>query len=520
MASFFNPLNSPNRRTVLKSGLATGAALTMPRLASPAIAQSTRGDIRVGVFGSDFGNISPVVRWEMQSGILFNNVFDSMIRISNQDLVPWLAEAWTQPDPLTWRIKLREGVNWHRGFGEMTAEDVVYTWRYHFDTKSYLVNGALFPIDTMKTDGKYVVEVKTKQPFGPFPSVTIGFGGYIISEKAHKEIGPDEHMRKPIGQGPFMVESNQGNEAVLVKNPDYWRPGLPKLDRIVVRAIPDSTVRLQSLMRGELDFITHPDPKDVAGVQKDANYQVKSTVGWNWDYQQFNLLPADAPAANKLVRQAISYAIDREAIVNEIYHGQASPTDNMMPQGFIGHREALMKYPKNGDLAKAQALMAQAGSSGFEVEVITSEKDWLRKELELVAAMVSQIGITYKIVNMDMGGYNNLWLNHKYQQSLEDVTLVAADPDAACWWFLHSKGSSASFKNSQLDTLLDAGREETDPVKRAPIYHNMVDLVLDECPMIYHCNVNYLQIHDKKISGFVQTNQEYGQHYEEVEWTA
>jgi peptide/nickel transport system substrate-binding protein len=104
---------------------------------------------------------------------------------------------------------------------------------------------------------------------------------------------------------------------------------------------------------------------------------------------------------NKLVRQAISYAIDREAIANEIYYGEATSTDNQIPDGYMGYQGQLLRYPKNGDVAKAKRLMAQAGISGYEVEVITSDKDWLRKELELVAAMVSQIGITYKIQNMD-----------------------------------------------------------------------------------------------------------------------
>src|ERR1700681_2462301 len=119
----------------------------------------------------------------------------------------------------------------------------------------------------------------------------------------------------------------------------------------------------------------------------------------------------DLPSHNKLVRQAISYAIDREAIVNEIYYGEGTITDNQIPDGFLGYRKGLLRYPKNGDLKKAKELMAQAGVSGYEVEVITNDKDWLRKELELVSAMVSQIGINYKIRYADIGGYNNVWIN-------------------------------------------------------------------------------------------------------------
>jgi len=511
------------RRGLIRAAAAGGALAAAPGiLHAPALAQAGRRDLRVGVFGHDFGNFAPVQRYDIQGGLVVYNIFDGLVRIDfeNRKIIPWLAESWSQPDPLTWRIKLREGVKWHRGYGEMTAEDVAYTWRYHLDTRSFQVGTALFPVDTIRTDGRYVVEVKTKRPFGAFPGVTMGYGGFIISEKAHKDIGPQAYSHRTIGQGPFMIERVRGNEVLLVKNPDYWRPGVPKLDRLVMRAIPDSTVRLQSLMRGELDLMTHPDPKDVPQARGNANYTVKSTVGWNWDYQAFNLtVRPDLPYHNKLVRQAISYAIDREAIVNEIYSGQATVTDNQIPPGFIGHRGSVLKYPKNGDLRKARELMAQAGVRGYEVEVMSSDKDWLRKELELVAAMVSQIGVTYKIRNHDIGGFNNLWLNRRFEQLLEDITLVAPDADATSWWFLHSRGSVSSFRNPQMDALLDGAREEIDPAKREPLYHRVVDMTLDECPMIYHCNVNFVQVYDKRLQGFVQTNQEYGQFYEDCSWS-
>src|SRR5438309_469100 len=155
---------------------------------------------------------------------------------------------------------------------------------------------ALFPLDSVKADGKYVVEVKTKQPFGAFPGVTMGYGGTIVSAKAHKEMGNQAYSATPVGNGPFQIESKRGTEIVLAKNPDYWRPGFPKLDKVVYRAIPDSTTRLQALLKNELDFVTHPDPKELGQVRKNTNFTVNSTPGWEWDFQQFNLkAKPDAP---------------------------------------------------------------------------------------------------------------------------------------------------------------------------------------------------------------------------------
>ncbi|MBV8407851.1 MAG: ABC transporter substrate-binding protein, partial [Alphaproteobacteria bacterium] len=328
-----------------------GTGLVLGAGRAPALAQGKR-DLRMGVFGGDFGNLSPVIRYDIQGGLVVYNIFDTLVEIdfANRAIIPMLALEWSNPDPTTWRMRLREGVKWQKGYGEFTAEDVVYTWNYHIESKSFQVGTALFPVESVKADGKYVVEVKTKQPFGAFPGVTMGYGGTVISAKAHKEMGNQAYSATPVGNGAFQIESKRGTEVTLVKNPDYWRPGRPKLDKVVYRAIPDSTTRLQALVKNEFDFITHPDPKDLAEASKNANFTTLSTPGWEWDYQQFNLKKPDMPYHNKLVRQAISYAIDREAICKEIYYGQAQPTDNQIPAGYMGHRSPMLRYPKNGDL--------------------------------------------------------------------------------------------------------------------------------------------------------------------------
>jgi ABC-type transport system substrate-binding protein len=512
-----------SRRQFIKSAAAgTTLAATGAFNFMPAIGQDKRSDLRVGLWGGDFGNLNPVIRWDISAGVIMNHIYDGLVRVNyaQRSIVPWLAEEWTNPDPLTWRIRLKEGVKWHRNFGEFTAEDVAYTWQYHIDTNSFQVGTALFPITSVVAEDKYVLEVKTKLPFGAFPGVTMGYGGLMVSRNAHMEMGDAEYSANPIGHGPYVFEAGRGNEIELTKNTEYWREGFPKLDRLLYRAIPDSTVRLQALQNGELDFITHPDARDVANVRQDPRFTVSSTPGWNWDFQQFELKGAgDAAYANKLVRQAISYAIDREAIVDEIYAGEATVTDNQIPPGYLGHRASLQKYPKNGDLDKARELMAQAGVSGYEVEVLTSDKDWLRRELELVAAMVSQIGITYKIRNLDIGGFNNLWLNENFEQVLEDITLVSPDPDATSWWFLHSDGSSGSYGNPKMDELLDTARAETDIARRTELYGQVTDLTLEDCPMIYHCNVNFVRIFRSELSGFAPAPQEFVEMVDELSWS-
>ena len=118
------------RRRFAAGALGTGLLLGAGR--APAIAQGKR-DLRVGLFGGEFGNLSPVIRYDIQGGLVTYNIFDGLVEINfaKRTIEPLLAEAWSNPDPLTWRIKLREGVKWQKGFGEFTAEDLAYTWNFH-----------------------------------------------------------------------------------------------------------------------------------------------------------------------------------------------------------------------------------------------------------------------------------------------------------------------------------------------------------------------------------------------------
>ena len=515
-----------SRRTFNKGVLSSaGLGLAYGTGIAPAFGQGNR-ELICGMWGGDVGNLSPTIRSDVKAGILIYNLFDGLVRpnYAKGTIEPWVAEAWSNPDPLTWRIKIREGVMWQGNYGEVTASDLAYTWQVHLDTKSWQVKTSFSQVDSFKVVSKYVLEVKLTQPLGAFPGIAMGYGGQIVPENAHREMGNDNFSLAPVGNGPYMLESVLGSEVILKKNPNYWRSGLPHMERIVYRSFPDASVRLQSLLKGEVDFLTHPDAKDVAEASQNTDFVTHRTAGWTWDYQHFNLSANEGMAYhNKLIRQAISYAIDRQAIVDEIYHGQATVTDNAIPPGFLGHRKSMLKYPKNGDLEKARELIAKAGLQGYEVEVITSDKDWLRKELELVAAMVSQVGINYKIRNLDIGSFNNLWIKNlpKFQQSLEDITIVAPDPHATVYWFLHSEGSvSSGYNNPKMDTALDKAMATTDPAGRAKLYHEVVDMTLDDCSMIYHLNANYTRMHNKKLEGFNPSPQEYIEMMDTIRWKA
>jgi peptide/nickel transport system substrate-binding protein len=212
---------------------AVGAGLILGSGRAPAIAQGKR-DLRVGVWGGEFGNLSPVIRYDIQGGLVLYNIFDSLVEINfaKRSIEPMLAIEWSNPDPLTWRMKLREGVKWQKGFGGSPPR----TWLLLELPHRIRASGgtALFPVDSVKADGKYVVEVKTKR-LGAFPA-SVGYGGTIISAKAHRRwatgLFRDAGRQQPVQIESSAAPRSAGEESRLLA------AGFPKLDKIVIAPFP------------------------------------------------------------------------------------------------------------------------------------------------------------------------------------------------------------------------------------------------------------------------------------------
>ena len=509
-----------SRRTVLKGVGAGSIAANLGAFSSNLFSVHAQGkrDMTWGLYGEPAG-LNEFLRTGNQGGQISTNVNEKLTRVNYRQraVQPELAVDWKREDDLTWVIKLRENVKWHKGYGEFTAEDVAYTFNYILDNKTFQVGTAHYPVARTKARSKYVAEVKLKEPFAPFPTITMEYGGHMICKAAHEEMGPEKYARNPVGTGPYVMDQwVAGSHLRLKKNQQYWKPGIPKMEEILVRIIPDASVRMSSLLRGEIDFMDHPDPLDVQQFREGrrTGYTYRSIPLWEWDYMAFTFPPyidANFPTQIKEVRQAISYAIDRQVLVDEIYAGEALVSDSPVPPGFLSYRDVPIRYPKNADLAKARALMQKAGVSGFDLEVITSDKQWLRRELELIAAMLSEININVKVQGLDLGTWTERWIRkHKFEALMEDISIVSPDVDSTLFWF-HRKDTVAyhGYPNKQVGDMLDQGRREFDRNKRIALYHNVVDQVLEDCPYIYFCHVNNVFLYKDGIKGFTPGPQEY-----------
>ena len=517
-----------DRRRFLQLSAATAATSWLASCTAAPAAGPKRTDIVAAITGEP-NTLDPfIVSGDVASSQIMGNIYEALLDydFAQGRLVGVLAERWEQRDPTTWYFKLREGVQFHKNYGELTADDVVFNIDLTIkDNKPRRTNWQ--PATGARAISKYEVEVKLQRADQPF-IITAGTPsfGFIASKRAIEEKGFERFQRDPVGTGPFELEQwVTGSEIALRKFGTYWRQGQPHVDRLVFRPVADAFVKLAQFERGELDFIDRVDYKDVTRIRDHKDLEVVSTPSWVWDYITFGLKDASKPWAKKEVRQAIAYAIDRESIANEttLYAGQATPTDDPIPPGFMAYKEGPWVYPYKADVARARSLMQQAGfGSGFSATMITSNFPHLRREAELVAEQLKAIGINIQIQGLDLAGFNARIgaVEKNFELVLEDIVVTAPDTDRATYSFFHPRGSqNHGYNDPEIGQLLDAARTEANEQRRADMYRRINQKGVEDASFIFTVHPNLVRGLNAKLKGFPGSPQEGKIFLRTVEWS-
>jgi len=491
-------------------GLATLVALLSLLLVVSGVTYGADEKILIVALGGEAWGLN----WMDESGDLpgtniMMNLNDSLARMDydTAEIYPELALEWWPESDTTWLFRIKEGVKFHKGYGEMTAEDVAFG-ATSIVQNQYRLKFLFGGIDHWEVVDKYTVRAHLSAPFTPFLMNTVqGLGGSIVSKDAFEELGRDAMNRTPIGLGPFEFEEwVPADHITITKFEDYWDEGYPLLDKVIFRFIPDATVRQELLIAGDVHLIDHPLFKDVAMLKEDPNIVIQSVPGWNWDY--ISVGHQDGPFGDKRVRQAISYAINRQEIADAVYYGEATPAEKPLPPGFLYEDPDATMYPVEGDLEKARQLLAEAGyPNGFRATAATSGRANLRRELEIVAYQLAKVGIELELNFLDMSSYSSI--SHDlgaYDILLEDITIMSADPDSAVRWFWKSGADLAhGYSNSEVDDLIERGAAASDSQTRKEIYAELQQVMLDEALYVYIVHVNQVRALRKEVTGFEVT---------------
>lgn len=459
--------------------------------------ESSGGTVLHAAIGGEPDQLDPQSTSSYFSFEVLENVFDTLVETDeNLEMQPALAESWDiSDDQLTWTFHLREGITFHDG-SAFTSEDVVYSYRRIIDEE--LSNAWKFTsITDIQAPDDMTVVISLSQPTPNLLSNLGGFKGMAIVEQSNVESG--DITTAPVGTGPFSVaEYVSGDHITLESNPDYWG-GAPELAGVEYRFISEATTALAALRAGEIDWTDVVPPQQVEQLESDETIELG--VEPSSDYWYLALNEAHEPWSDPRARQAISYAIDRDAILQAVSYGTAIENQLAIPEQSIWYTE----YDQYSlDLDTARSLLEEVGYEGGSLDMLaTTDYPETITAAQIIASNLEPLGIDVNIRQMDF----STWLDEQNTGNFDMLMmgwLGNIDPDDFYYAQHHTDGASNAqgYSNAEVDDLLDRGRVETDQQQRNDLYAQAATIIADEASYIYLYNPSVIQAWSLDIEGY------------------
>lgn len=449
------------------------------------VAAQEDSNVLVMARAADTTGLDPHTQTAFASFRLLELIYEPLVNLDAElNIVPSLAESWEfSDDALTLTLNLRQGVTFHNG-ADFTAEDVVATFERILDEETAAAARANYlNIASIDTPDDYTVVFNLSEPDVPLLTALATVNAAIV-DSADIESGDVATVAN--GTGPFVLENWTPDETTtLTANADWWGEG-PFVDGIDIRIIPDETSILAALRAGEIDFALLNDPLVATLLVDDASIVLHRVPSIN--YHVLQLRAAEPPLDQLEVRQAISCAIDRQEVLDVASLGEGQVTGPLTMAAFALPTDELFCYEK--DLDRARELMAQAGmEDGFTLNVIASsvEPPTAVPEAQSIQAQLAEIGITVEIETMELSVYVDRWLAGDFQAA---IALNGGRPDpytmyARYWQSTGNLNNVAGYSDETLDTLMAAGRSQTDPQARYDTFAEFQRYLAEQAPWVW-----------------------------------
>src|SRR6266481_8548771 len=410
------------------------------------------------------------------AGIVFYNVQEALVKVDRHGkLVPWLAEKWHTSDNKNYTFFLKKGVRFHNG-REMKAADVkfVFDRAMNPETKHPAVKQYEVIADMIVKDD-YTLTFALKTTNANFLLTMARQGSVIYPREA-----VDTLKSEPIGTGPFkLAEWVRGDRIVLVKNPDYHVKGLPKLDRVTFRFIPDPNAALAALKAGDIDAAMFGlGPEHVPELQKDPRFQV--IIGETTNDVIMSMNNSRKPYSDVRVRRAITHGINKPEVVKGAMFGLGSVlgtnVDPLNPY-FVDMSGAMPH-----DAAKAKKLLADAGyPNGFETVLkVAPQYYYTVRTGEVLAAQLQKIGVKIKIEQIEWGQ----WLSRVWKDADYDLTIIG---HAEAWDIANYANPKYYFRydNADFQKLFTESETTVDDKARRELYVKMQKKPVEDAPVVW-----------------------------------
>lgn len=486
------------------------AVMLAPLVMTPARAAPAGRTLLVAVGGTT-PSLNPYTVGSTPANAIFLQMFEGLTRVNDKGkLEPALATSWRAVNATTWEFELRSGVQFHSGhpFG---ADDVKYSIEQVLRPETRAVQRTRIALVTQVTVvSDRTVRVITERPFPLLPAQLPTI--FIASKRYADERGEAFLADNPSGTGPFrLVSWRPGGERIELEAFDRYWGGRPQIDRVVFRQIPEGATRASALMAGEV-HIANNLPIDLAEVvNRTRGYRVVSGFLGNGLIIAFNIFK-EGPHQNSKVREALSYAVDRETILRELLkgHGRILNGQVLTPEAF-GYNPALTPVPF--DRARAKRLLAESGfASGFSTTLATPIGRYLMdREIAIaVAGQFQEVGVRMTVQAMDLGSFGKGLLEGQFPVFLVGwQNSPQFDADTALQWFQ----SSSAYKwtgDPATDELLLQARTTVDPERRKALYAQATEQMRTRTfPAVFLFQTKLLYGVSAQVDNFVARPDEY-----------
>jgi len=433
----------------------------------------------------------------------------------SMNVEPQLAESWkVSDDGLTWTFKLRKGVKFHDGY-PFNAR-AVYDSFARVIFKEHPYNGygqwkylslSLAQVKDIKVIDDYTISLVTAKPYAPLLNNLALWLCPILSPKAMADY-KDKIGMHPVGTGPFkFVSWTKDDQIVLERNNDYWGEKA-KVDKIVLKSIPDPAARLMALQSGTVDIADDLDPDSIALVKKTPKLAVIERPSVNVGYLAFNT--EKSRLKDPKVRQALSHAIDKNTIIQSIFAGLAIPAKNPFPPSIWGYNDAIKPYEYNPD--KAKKMLAEAKfdfDSELELWAMPVSRAYMPepvKTAELIQAYLAAVGVKAKIVRHEWGAYLSKTSNGEHDMCMLGWLGGNADPDNFLYGLLSADTAKtpgaanvAIWKNAEFTDLCLKAQKTFSKAERTKLYLKAQEIFHAEAPWVPLVHTTIVRCYSKKL---------------------
>ncbi|MCU0590276.1 MAG: ABC transporter substrate-binding protein [Desulfobacterales bacterium] len=460
--------------------------------------------LNIGVFSADMGIIDPHRSATTANLPIMDSIFNGLVRwkpgsVDLELIEPDLAERWeSTPDGKVWTFHLRKGVQFHHGFGEMTAEDVVFSLKKAANKETSIWFTGYTAFEKVEAVDPYTVRITLANNVPSMLGLVLNFhGGMVLSKKAVEKYG-DDFKLNPVGTGPFAFkEYIPKQKTILVAHPQYFR-GKPKIDRVVYHFVPVDQAREMAFLKGELDMIEGVKQEWwVEKMKKEKNVSVDALPPGELTMVHFNM--TKKPLDDVRVRRALAHAINRGEFRESYGLSITGDAVSVIGPGYLGFTDKVAKYEFSPD--KAKALLKEAGfPNGFHLGEFVTSPIYLNSA-ELLQGQLQKIGVGFEIKMVD-----HPTMHKMIRQDLNALVPYGAArfpiADEMMTQFFHSNsivGTPTGITNFShygkaapgVDDLLDQARVEPNVEKQKALWVKAQQKVMEDLPA-YPLRITYV----------------------------